>query len=126
MVVSDSVEGNVPQTALTANGELIGTAGTAPIDATIILVTLRNTTANDVTGFALGSTSGGYELTPRTDIPANSTRVLALTIPYMADLTQGSYTGGLGVAYGRVYYSATTWNSGSLNVSIRYRRERGI
>jgi hypothetical protein len=123
--ITDDHDGVVTQSALTANGELVDTTGCAPRDATLIDVVVKNTSANKVYGFALASTSGGDELTYRTDIPAGETVVLAIKRADLAALTAGSYAEA-GSTYGRLYYSATSWNSGSLNVSVRYRRERGI
>lgn len=123
--VTEDFHGSVIQTALTANGELIDTAGVIPTDAVIEDVVVRNTTGNAVTGFALGMTSGADELTYRVDIPANSTVICSIKRADCAGLTAGTYT-MQAATFGRVYYSATSWNSGSLNISVRYRRERGI
>ena len=123
--VTDEFHGSVIQIALTANGELIDTAGIIPTDSVLEDVVVRNTTGNAITGFALGMTSGADELTYRVDIPANSTVVCSIKRADCAGLTAGTYV-MLGATFGRVYYSATTWNSGSLNISVRYRRERGI
>jgi hypothetical protein len=123
--ITEEHDGVITQSALTANGELIDTAGCAPRDATVIDVVVKNTSANPVYGFAVGSASGGDQITYRTDIPAGETVVLPIKRADLAGLTAGTYAEG-GNTYGRLYYSASSWNSGSLNVSFRYRRERGI
>jgi len=124
--LTDEYRGNVMQTGITANGEFVDTVGCVPPDAVIESVVVRNTTGNAVTGFAIGSSSGGSQICPATNVPANSTVVLALSQPLASALTAGSYYGQLSAMFGRLYYSASSWNSGSLNVSIRFRRERGI
>ena len=121
--VSDVIElddGIYPQLALTANGELLDTAGVLRTDAVLVDVIVKNTTANAVTAFGLGMSSGVRNLTYETLIPANSTVVLPILRADLAGLTVGT------APYGRVYYSASSWNSGSLNISIRYRRERDL
>jgi hypothetical protein len=126
VAVSDEYRGPIIQTALVANGELIDTNGTLPPDSVIEDIVVRNTTANTVFGFGVGSTSGGDQLTYRVDVPGNTTLILPIKRADAAFLTGGSYIGLLGTAFGRVYYSASSWNSGSLNISVRFRRERGI
>lgn len=121
--VSDVIElddGVYPQLALTANGELLDTAGVLRTDAVLVDVVVKNTTANAVTAFGLGMSSGVRNLTYETNIPANSTVILPINRADLAGLTVGT------APYGRVYYSAASWNSGSLNLSIRYRRERDL
>lgn len=121
--VSNTLEkddGKYLQLALTANGELLDSGGVINIDAMLVDVVVANTTANAVSGFALAMTSGNDELTYRTDIPANAKVVLPIKRADLASLTVGTSP------FGRVYYSALSWNSGSLNISIRYRRERDI
>lgn len=112
-------DGRYQQTALTANGELLDTDGLLPIDAVLVDVVVKNTTANAVSGFALAMTSGSDELTNRTDIPASSVVTLPIKRTDLAGLT-------VGTTFGRCYYSALSWNSGSLNIAIRYRRERDL
>lgn len=123
--LTDDMHGTVVQTALTANGELIDTAGIIPTDASFEDLVVRNTSANPVYGFAVAMTSGGDEITYRTDILAGATVILPIKRADAAGLTTGTYT-AQGATFGRLYYSATDWNSGSLNISVRYRRERGI
>ncbi len=113
-------DGIYPQTALTANGELLDTAGVFRTDALLVDVVVKNTTANQVYGFGIGMSSGVRDLTYETDIPANSTVVLPIKRADLASLTVGT------APFGRAYYSAVSWNSGSLNISIRYRRERDL
>jgi hypothetical protein len=108
------------QRALTANGELLDTAGVLHTDSVLVDVIVKNTTANAISGFGLGMSSGVRNLTYETLIPANSTVVLPILRADLAGLTVGT------APYGRVYYSAGSWNSGSLNISIRYRRERDL
>jgi hypothetical protein len=108
------------QTALTANGELLDTAGVLRTDAVLLDVIVKNTTANQVYGFGIGMSSGVRDLTYETDIPANSVVVLPIKRADLAGLTVGT------APFGRAYYSAASWNSGSLNISIRYRRERDL
>jgi hypothetical protein len=108
------------QRTLTANGELLDTAGVLHTDAVLVDVVVKNTTANAVTAFGIGMSSGVRNLTYETNIPANSTVILPINRSDLAGLTVGT------APYGRVYYSAASWNSGSLNLSIRYRRERDL
>ncbi|MDP1580648.1 MAG: hypothetical protein Q8M02_10235 [Candidatus Didemnitutus sp.] len=121
--LTEDANGVVVARGLTANGEFIDTSGTVPTDSALESVVVRNTSANAVTGFVISTATGGggTVICAATNIPGNSTVVMPLTQPAMSVLTAGSF-----VPLGRLYYAATTWNSGSLNVSIRYRRERGI
>lgn len=117
--VIESDDGQYPQIALTANGELLDTSGVLRTDATLIDVIIKNTTANIVSAFGLGMSSGVRDLTYEMDIPANATVVLSIKRADLIALT-------VGLNFGRVFYSAASWNSGSLNISIRYRRERDL
>jgi hypothetical protein len=118
--LADTDTGKYTQNALTANGELLDTGGVIVTDATLVDVIVKNTSANIVYGFALGMVSGGEALTHRTDIPAGATVIVPIRRSDLAGLTVGSSP------YGRIYYSANSWNSGSLNLAIRYRRENDI
>lgn len=100
-------------------------AGVVPVDAVLESVTIKNTTVNAITGFSIGSSAGGAQVCAATNIPANGTVTMPLTAPVMAALTAGTYT-QFGVSFARLYAAATSWNSGNVNISIRYRRERGI
>lgn len=121
--VSDVIEfddGVYPQAGLTANGEFLDTAGVLRTDCVLVDVTVKNTTANVVSGFGIGMSSGVRDLTYETDIPANATVILPIKRADLASLTIGTSP------FGRCYFSAITWNSGNLNISIRYRRERDV
>lgn len=118
--VIESDDGIYPQAALTANGELLDTAGVLRTDCVLVDVVVKNTTANQVAAFGIGMSSGVRDLTYETDIPANATVVLPIKRADLAGLTVGTSP------FGRVYFSAVSWNSGSLNISIRYRRERDL
>jgi hypothetical protein len=113
-------EHSYSQASLTANGELLDTAGVIATDAVLVDVVVKNTTANEVTGFGIGMSSGVRDLTHETDIPANAVVVLPIKRADLAGCTVGTSP------YGRIYYSAAVWNSGNLNISIRYRRERDL
>jgi hypothetical protein len=113
-------EHSYSQASLTANGELLDTAGVIATDAVLVDVVVKNTTANEVTGFGIGMSSGTRDLTHETNIPANAVVVLPIKRADLAGCTVGTSP------YGRIYYSAAAWNSGNLNLSIRYRRERDL
>lgn len=118
-------DGRYVQFGITANGELLDTAGVLRTDAVLLDVIVKNTTANAVSGFGIGMSSGVRDLTYETDIPANSTVVLPIKRADLVGLTLGTVS-SISTVYGRVYYSAFSWNSGILNISIRYRRERDL
>lgn len=122
--VSDVIElddGVVPYTTpSSANGPVIDTAGALRTDCVLVDVIVKNTTANAITGFGLGMASGVRDLTYDTDIPANATRILPIKRADLTGLTLGT------APYGLVYFSAASWNSGLVNIVIRYRRERDL
>lgn len=125
--INDESEGAVIQlVGVSANGELGGdTAGVLPLDATLIDAVVKNTSANTIYGFALGSTSGGSELTERRDLAPGETRIIPIQRADLAFLTAGTYADARG-GYGRAYYSALNWNNGTFNIVVRFRRESGI
>jgi len=86
---------------------------------------VKNTSANTIYGFALGSTSGGSELTERRDLAPGETRIIPIQRADLAFLTAGTYADARG-GYGRAYYSALNWNNGTFNIVVRFRRESGI
>lgn len=122
--VSDVIElddGVVPYTTpSSANGPVIDTAGALRTDCVLVDVIVKNTTANAISGFGLGMSSGVRDLTYDTDIPANATRILPIKRADLTSLTLGT------APYGLVYFSAASWNSGLVKIVIRFRRERDL
>lgn len=71
----------------------------------------RNTTANAITGFILGTTSGGSDVVASTAIGANATVDCVLANNVIAATTARN-----------LWANASAWNSGSIELTVIYQR----
>ena len=75
------------------------------------LIKIKNTTANAITGFKIGTTDGAQDILPPVNIAANGSFTFKPQTGYFSDTTAQDW-----------FVDASNWNSGSVDINVNHEK----